>query len=95
MLLLAKVEDFPGSDGRPDAVPVRVIKKIEIFFLIEKLACLVRVAGLERDGANVHVSQGIPEGLQGSARARDIAPAPTAASAATKRRMLIPQICGG
>ena len=73
LLLLRKLEDFRGGDGRFDAVPVCVIKKREIFSFIEKRACLLCIAALERDRRNVHVSERMREGVQCSASGRDVA----------------------
>lgn len=48
----ARFEDLFGGQGGAIAVPVRVIEKVEIFFLVEKKARFPGVAVCERDGAD-------------------------------------------
>lgn len=62
------MEDFVGSCGRAVAVPVRVIQKIEIFFLVKKGGCVLGVATFESDGGDLCVLKRSRKVLQSCAR---------------------------
>ena len=71
-LLVASLEDFVGGASNAAAVPVDVIQKIEILFLIEKNSSVVNIAVEKRNGRDTGVLKRIPKVLESCRRCGDI-----------------------